>query len=122
MFSPVLAHITEEIYMNYYAKREDKKSIHVSGYLDLGDNIDTTLISNGDAVINLVSQIRQFKSENKVSLKTFIKDITITSNITDFLKQAEVDVKAVCSINEVFYKEGEFNLCVGEIIPEENKE
>lgn len=119
MFSPVLPHITEEIYMDYFAKKENKPSIHVSGYLSLGEEFDKTLIANGDVVMDIVSLVRQFKSENKVSLKTFIKDITITSNITNFLKQAEVDIKAVSSVVEVKYKDGDFGVEVGEVIPDE---
>ena len=120
LFSPVLPHITEEIYMDYYAEKENKKSIHISGYLNMGTDVDKTLLENGDKIVDIVSQLRQFKSENKVSLKTFIKDMTITSNITDFLKQAEVDIKAVCSVNEIIYKEGnEFKVDVGEVIPDE---
>ena len=121
MFAPVLPHITEEIYMDYYAEKEGKKSIHISGYLNLGEDVDTKLIANGDKVVDIVALVRQFKSVNKVSLKTFIKDITITSSITDFLKQAETDIKAVCSINEIDYKDGDtFNVEIGEIVPEEN--
>lgn len=119
MFAPILPHITEEIYMDFYAEKENKKSIHISGYLNLGHDINQELISNGDKVMDIVSQIRQFKSENKVSLKTFIKDAIITSKITEFLKLAEIDIKAVSSINELIFKDGEFNLCLGEIIPDE---
>ncbi|MGN1208532.1 MAG: class I tRNA ligase family protein, partial [Christensenellales bacterium] len=119
MFAPILPHITEEIYMDFYAERENTKSIHISGYLNLGQDVDQNLIEKGDKVMDIVSQIRQFKSENKVSLKTFIKDATITSPITEFLKQAEVDIKAVSSINELIFKDGEFDLKVGEIIPDE---
>ncbi len=119
MFAPILPHITEEIYMDFYAEKENKKSIHISGYLNLGHDINQELISNGDKVMDIVSQIRQFKSENKVSLKTFIKDAIITSKITEFLKLAEIDIKAVSSINKLIFKDGEFNLHLGEIIPDE---
>ena len=120
MFSPVLPHITEEIYQDYYAEKEGKKSIHISGYLDIGTDSDNDILSDGDKVVDLVSNVRKFKSENNVSLKTFIKDITITSNFTEFLKQAEIDIKAVCSINEIKYKDGnEFNVEFGEVIPDE---
>lgn len=121
MFAPVLPHITEEIYMDYFAEREGQKSIHISGYLDLGNDVDTEVIANGDKVVDIVSQIRQFKSENKVSLKTFIRDVEICSDITEFLKQAEIDIKAVCSINQINYKDSKnFALAIGEVVPEEN--
>ena len=117
MFAPVLPHITEEIYQDYYAEKEGKKSLHISGYLNIGTDVDNDIIGDGDKVVDLVSNVRKFKSENNVSLKTFIKDITITSNFTDFLKKAETDIKAVCSINEIKYKDGkEFSVEFGEVI------
>ena len=119
MFSPVLPHITEEIYMNFYAERENSKSIHISNYLNMGEDANKTLIENGNKVIDILSAVRQFKSENNVSLKTFIKDIKVSSKINNFIKQAEVDLKAVCSINEIDYKDGDFNVEIGEIIPDE---
>lgn len=120
MFAPVLPHITEEIYMDYYAQKENQKSIHISGYLNLGQDIDNSVIAGGDKVVDIVTLVRQFKSVNKVSLKTFIKEITISSNTNDFLKLAEMDIKAVCSINEIFYQDSDtFNVTIGEIIPDE---
>lgn len=119
MFSPVLPHITEEIYMNFYGERENKKSIHISDYLNMGENVDKSLIENGNKIIDILAIVRQFKSENNVSLKTFINDITIKSNINDFIKLAETDLKAVCSINQVVYEDGDFDVKIGSIIPDE---
>ncbi|MGI5842520.1 MAG: class I tRNA ligase family protein, partial [Christensenellales bacterium] len=119
MFSPVLPHITEEIYMNFFADKEDKNSIHISTYLNLGTEFDEQIIENGNYLMQVVSLVRQFKSENKVSLKTFLKSITITSHISDFIKKSEADLKGVNSVHEIIYKEGDFNVEMGEIIPDE---
>lgn len=119
MFSCVLPHITEEIYMDYYANKENKKSIHISGYLDLGDKYDEKLITQGDEVMKVVADVRQFKSENKISLKTFIKDAHITTHEIEFMKQAEVDLRAVSSINELHFTDGDYSITFGEIIPDE---
>ena len=69
--------------------------------------------------MGIVSAIRQFKSENKISLKTFIQEITVTSKNTEFIKQCEVDIKAVGSINEIKLADGDFAIEFGEIIPDE---
>ncbi len=116
MFAPILPHITEEIYMDYFAQKENQKSIHISGYLDLGDDVDAKIIEYGDKVVDIVSQIRQYKSENKASLKVEIEEVTITSRITDFLKLAESDVKGVGSIQKINYQDGDFELSLGELI------
>lgn len=119
MFAPFIPHITEEIYMDYYAQKENMESLHVSGYLNLGEDYDEDFVKAGDEVMSIVSGIRQFKSENKISLKTFIKDLTVTSKYSDFIKDCEVDIKAVGSINELNVKNGDYNLEFGEIIPDE---
>ena len=122
MFSIFLPHITEEIYMDYYAERENNASIHISKYLDLGIEVDKDLLKNGESVLDIVSRIRQFKSENKISLKTIIKDIKITSKITDFLKEVEMDIKAVGSVEKIEYADGEIvNLEFGEYVENTEK-
>ncbi len=119
MFSIVMPHLTEEIYMDYYAEKENKKSIHLAGYLDLNIKPNEELVNAGDEVMRVVTGIRQFKSENKVSLKTFIETLKITSNQIDFIKQCEVDIKAVGSINNLEFAKGEFNLEFGKVIEDE---
>ena len=119
MFAPFIPHITEEIYMDYYAEKENTQSLHISGYLNLGEDYDEDFVKAGDEVMSIVSGIRQFKSENKISLKTFIKDLTVTSKYSDFIKDCEVDIKAVGSINELNVQNGDYNLEFGEIIPDE---
>ena len=118
MFAPFMPHITEEIYQDYYAEKENQVSIHVSGYLNLGEAKDENFVKAGDEVMQIVSGIRQFKSENKISLKTFIKDLKVSSKYKDFIKLCEVDIKAVGSINNLEVEDGDFKLEFGEIIPD----
>ena len=122
MFSVYLPHLTEEIYMDYFAEKEHMQSIHISGYLNLGDEIDENLVKRGEEVMQIVSAIRQFKSENKISLKTFIKDLKISSHYADFIKSCEVDIKAVGSIGELEICDGDYSLTFGEIILPETEE
>lgn len=120
MFSPFLPHITEEIYQAYYAKKENQPSIHVSSYLNLGEVDDKTLLDKGEVLTEIVSDIRGYKSENKISLKTVISslEITLPAQQLDFVKACEQDLKGVGSINQIIYKEGDYNLVFGEIVPE----
>ena len=91
-------------------------SIHLSGYLNLGEEIDEELVKRGEEVMQIVSRVRQFKSENKISLKTSIKDVKVTSKYAEFIKLCEIDIKAVGSIGELEIADGDFNLEFGEII------
>lgn len=106
LFSIYMPHITEVIYQDAFAKLENCKSIHISGYLDLGNEIDTQLISNGDEVCDIVSQIRGFKSQNNLSMKAEINEMIVT-NYSDFVKENEIDIKAVGSVNKIVYNTGE---------------
>lgn len=106
LFSIYMPHITEVIYQDAFAKLENCKSIHISGYLDLGNEIDTQLIANGDEVCDIVSQIRGFKSQNNLSMKAEINEMIVT-NYSDFIKENEIDIKAVGSVNKIIYNTGE---------------
>lgn len=120
MFCIFMPHLTEEIYSDYFKNLENQTSIHTSLYLNLGDSIDETLVKNGEEVMNIVSLIRQFKSENKISLKTAVKDITIKSSCAEFIKNCAVDIKAVGTIGELFIENNnQFDISFGEIIPDE---
>ena len=109
MFSIYMPHICEEIYMDYFAKIENNISIHTSLYEKLSTDIDRELINNGNEFINIVSKIRSFKSENNYSLKEEITKIILTG-ASSFTKAAENDLKAVGSIKEIEYKNGEFKI------------
>lgn len=118
MFSPFMPHLTEEIYQDYFAAQEKQKSIHTSLYLDLGKSFDEEFLKNGEEVMKIVAGIRQFKSENKLSLKTFIDKLTVTTPFVDFVKECEVDIKAVGSINNLKIEKGDFALKFEGIIEE----
>ena len=122
MFSIFIPHITEEIYQAYYAEKEKCKSIHISNYLNLGEASDKEFLSQGEMLTQIVSDIRGYKSENKISLKTMISslELTIPKQYIEFIKNTEQDLLGVGGIKEISYKEGEYNLKFGEIIPDEN--
>lgn len=109
MFSIYMPHITEEIYMDYFAQIEDNDSIHTSLFEDISKDINKELINQGNEFIEIVSKIRAYKSENNYSLKEEISKLIITGS-NDFIKEAQEDLKAVCTINEIEYKQGIFDI------------
>lgn len=121
MFSVFLPHITEEIYQAFYAKKEGQKSIHNSKYLDLEGEIDKELLKYGEVLTQIVSDIRGYKSENKISLKTMISsmELTLPKEQLEFVKANEQDLLGVGGLVLVFYNEGEYNLKFGDIITDE---
>ncbi len=113
-----MPHITEEIYQDYFIKYEKVKSIHltVNHPIEIADEND--IIKNGDNVIAIVSKIRQFKSENKLSLKTEIDRVVISDPDVDFLKSCAADLKAVCCVREIEFLTGDADIKIGNPIIE----
>ena len=105
MFAIYMPHITEEIYMDAFAPAKNEQSIHSSGYLKIDGKIDEKLSALGSDIIEIVSAIRGYKSQNNVSLKTEVEKLIITG-YEDTIKQVEQDLKAVGSVREIVYKAG----------------
>ncbi len=113
LFSITLPYITEEIYQNYFVQFEKTNSIHSTLLSPIKIDEEDNIISNGDLVVDIVSKLRQYKSENKLSLKTEIEDIEIKNNSLDFIKECDLDIKAVTSVHTIKYSEGEFDVIIG---------
>lgn len=119
LFGIFLPHVSEEIYQNTFKVNEKTISIHNTEIGKIDEAYAPTIITDGDLVVNdIVGRVRQFKSENKISLKTEIEDITVTNKDLDFIKACEDDIKAVMSIHKINYKTGEFNIAIGKVIEE----
>lgn len=107
MFGIYLPHITEEIYQNTYRTLIGALSLHQLqlGALSVKENKE--LNAHGDEVCQIVSQVRGFKTDNKISLKTKLEKIIISSPNIDFIKQCESDIKDATSALEIIYKKSE---------------
>ncbi len=119
MFGIYLPHITEEIYQNTFKATQKTESIHNMQLTNLPIDIDKDLIKKGEEVCDVVSQIRGLKTESKLSLKTKIKNITITTNNKEFFRTVEDDVKAVTSALEIGYNGGNTSVKIDGFIVEE---
>ena len=106
MFGIYLPHLTEEIYQNTFKNQEGVASIHNMELTTLPAEIDKDLIKKGDEVCDIVSQNRGYKTDNKLSLKTKLTTVTITTSNEDFFKSVEDDVMAVTSAQKIEYIKG----------------
>jgi len=107
LYAPFLPHITETIYQELFSINEPGNSIHVTNlnpkrysYVFCEEN---NLI---DRVIEIVSIIRKFKSENQLSLKTEVEKLTINSKDKELLnkiKQQESLIAGVAHAKEIIY-------------------
>ena len=121
MFGIYLPHITEEIYQNTFKATQEEKSIHNMQLTDLPVDIDKDLIKKGEEVCDVVSQVRGYKTENKLSLKTKLKSITITTNNKEFFTSVQDDIEAVTSAQEIKYVDGNTAVTVDGYILEEKE-
>ena len=100
LLAPITPFITEEVYQHYYAKKEKCKSIHISSW----PKYDPKLINKkaekiGDKTIQLISEVRKFKSKNNKSLKTPVL-LTLEKQDKD-LESILEDLKAVTNASKI---------------------
>ena len=58
-----------------------------------------------------------YKSQNNLSLKTGLTEVVITG-CSQFVKDCEIDIKAVCNIQKITYLEGEKNVEILGVVAE----
>ena len=111
-FSIYFPHITEEIYQDYFRKYEDKKSIHILSLSEINFDYTNSALKYGEEVMEIISILRKYKSENNLSLKTELEKVIITAENLDFIKASENDIAATCSCKNVIFETGKLNAVV----------
>ena len=104
LFAPFIPHITEELYQGIFDKNE---SIHRRGNWPKATNYfeDTNSFIIGDVMLEVIFNVRKFKSDNNLSMKVTVSKIIITSPIDITLIRA--DLANVCNALEVEVIKGE---------------
>ncbi len=113
LFAITMPHVTEEIYQDYFKKFEKEISVHLTQLEKLDVEDEKDILQSGDMVFEVVSRVRAFKGEKKVSMKTEIDEMTISAPSLDFLKACEDDIKAVTSVRKINFKKGKFDVEIG---------
>lgn len=106
LFAIYVPHITEEIYQDYFREFEKEKSIHLTQIDQIKAEHNQDIIKGGDEVVEIVSKIRQYKSENNYSLKEELSDVTLLG-YSDFIKSVDYDLKGVGGIVNLHFESGE---------------
>lgn len=101
MLAIYMPHITEEVYQEYFRQYEKTLSIHKTELKNIDIRYDKNIENGGDEFIEIISQIRGYKSEKQVSVKTIIENIKICAKNVEFLNSSMSDLKAVCSLQNV---------------------
>jgi valyl-tRNA synthetase len=108
MFAPIMPYITEEIYQTHFVKNEKDKSIHISSW---PEEIKVESKEKDDLIwqklLEIVSFVRQRKSEEKKSMKAEIK-LSIPKEDLKLFEGVKEDLIGVT--NSIELKEGELKV------------
>ncbi|MFC2172673.1 valine--tRNA ligase [Acidobacteriota bacterium] len=106
MLSPILPHITEELYQHIFAGREEAKSIHISAWPEL-DYRDEDALSASDLALKLISLLRNLKREKKIRLGAQLEKVILRMPSSPFTESVLPEVKGTLRIDELVVEEGE---------------
>jgi len=110
LYAPYLPFITEEIYQSYFRKIEKTKSIHLTSFPKLEKRFKNNQIEKEfDEVIVIISTLRKFKSEHKLSMKKELSKVVIGSPHV-FLKNYFDVIKKEMSVKEISLGPGDIKI------------
>ena len=116
LFAPFMPTITEEIFSCVYETEfKTIKSIHsrnsFSNIFDFVKNQELEQL--GDEALNIIMDIRKYKSEHNMSMKDIIKTVNVNTKYD--LTSCIEDLKNVCNVeNSDINKTEQYNLTIGD--------
>jgi valyl-tRNA synthetase len=117
LFSPFIPHITEELYSHIFVDEFiNTSSIHArNSWPKLNEYFfDKKYCDLGEAALRLIFEVRKFKSDNNLSMKTLIKRMVI--NFDADLKEIIEDLKNVCNCKEIVINQNSNSRVLEEIV------
>lgn len=102
LYAVYVPHITEYIYQEFFRQSEGGISLHKLCW-EKETLIEEEIIRFGEKLKDIIAETRKYKSENALSMKAEIAEVTIMAddgNI-ELFKQSIGDIKACCRAREV---------------------
>jgi valyl-tRNA synthetase len=108
-FAIYIPHITEEIYQGYFVEHEDAISIHRSLIqpIETGVELSKDEFEAGEAAVEIISEIRKYKSERNLSLNEELGDIKVVLVKDVDFKDVIDDIRATCSCGKLTISKGD---------------
>lgn len=101
LLSPIVPFFTDEVYQYF-----SDKSIHTTSWPEVGI-IDEDIIKDGNIAIELIDEVRRFKSASKIPLNAPIEEVNIfTEDLGDILSKFSEDIKGTLKIENLAIKTG----------------
>ncbi|MDR2967742.1 MAG: valine--tRNA ligase [Methanobacteriaceae archaeon] len=130
LLAPITPHFVDEVYQHFFNYDEtdfkNYQSINISNW-PVGDDdlINEKLESEGDLAIELIGEIRRFKSASKIPLNAPINEINIYTNddLKAIFEKYIEDIKGTLKISNLDIRKGKPDITekVVEIIPAMDK-
>ncbi len=97
LFAPIMPHITEELYQNYFREFEKSKSVHSSCWPEPGKLYEKEEKA-GDMAVAIIAAIRKFKTDNNMSMNEPLKKVVIDNKGVSTLLN---DIKSTMKIENI---------------------
>ena len=107
LMAPIMPHITEEIYSLYFAQKEGKKFIHLSDWPIWNEvMIDNNAEIVGDKVVEIVGEVRKYKSDKNLPLNASLKwlEVSVSPELSNGLTRTLPDLKSATKAEDIGIK------------------
>ena len=120
LFAPFIPHICEEIYagiftqelQDFAAQTNQAASIHARGNWPKIEDyfFDEAPLNIGEAALGIIFEVRKFKSDNSLSMKTTVQKLTVQNPLD--LSSILEDLRNVCNTIELDFSKGDANVVI----------
>ena len=110
LYAPYLPFISEEIYQDYFREIEKEKSIHLTHFYQPNKELeDKTIEKEFEEVVLIISSLRKFKSENKLSMKKELSKVIIESQDMFLEKYFDI-IRKVMTVKDISFGKGDIKI------------
>lgn len=116
LLAPYIPHVTEEIYQGYFKQYEGVQSLHVAEFPEKTSESQGFNVSEFDIVLQVVGDVRKYKTDKQISLGAEIEKLRISASGTELaaIQAVEDDIVWVTKAKAVEYVEGEYGIMVND--------
>lgn len=102
LVAPIIPHVTEELYQDIFKTQYNYSSLHLAS---LPTQLEWITPLSATSLIELVGEVRGYKTTNKLSLGAELENIQISwpQSLLDELKKFEIDILGATKTNTLEY-------------------
>lgn len=107
LFSPIFAYASEYLFRDIFESNEFLSKSIINEKLNIIEEFKESK-NIMEVAISLINRVRKIKSDNKLSLKSEIENLCISTSKDkiDSIKKIEILIKGILHANKIFYENG----------------